>query len=351
MKKYRILISALITTLFISCNNNVQTIKFKLSKENTLDAQNKIKTIEINDFLGFGEMTVIDSFFIYTDFRTFQGEEAIHIYNAKDFSWIKSLGTIGRGPKEITRIGSATFDNRNRNLWFYDYGREVRWCFNLDSMITINDYFPYIKKELNHEILLIESGFINDSTLIGTAVIPLSANSMKMTTAMENINTSEIKEYGYRYINSDDRYDTYSSFNLSLKNRLYVNAYKNIDCLSLCDLNGELVYNFVGENINKTGEEYKLYEYFTQVQFYKDYIIGSYLGEPKVIFHKSGEEVISPNKLLLFNIKGKFVKALNIGEGFTSFCIDEERDRIIFSFEEREKMFGYININELELNK
>jgi len=60
------------------------------------------------------------------------------------------------------------------------------WRFPLDSVLSNNSYKPTDYIQLPDVLELISYSFINDSTIIGRSVVPLTRNSFEMATAKLN---------------------------------------------------------------------------------------------------------------------------------------------------------------------
>ncbi len=98
--------------------------------------------------------------------------------------------------------------------------------------------------------------------------------------------------------------------------------------------------------INALSEEYDVSEYFKEVDLYNDLVLASYLGGKRVIFEEGQQpQFISPSMLLVFSSAGDLVKRIDVGHTFSSFCIDEDNDRVILYFDDRESALGYFSLN------
>jgi hypothetical protein len=47
---------------------------------------------------------------------------------------------------------------------------------------------------------------------------------------------------------------------------------------------------------------------------------------------------------------GNYLKTLKVGSQFSSFCVDEDNDRIVLFFEEKEDSFGYFSLKDIDFS-
>jgi len=339
----------LFVILSLGCNNSNsdRTRYFRESADKTIDIRDQVVSVKTDILFRFGDFLIVDTLLVYTDFASVN-PEVIHIFNKRSFEYITSTGISGRGPGEITGVGCGYLDLDGKVLWVDDHGNQVKWKFPIDSILSNSNFLPSTKIEMNNEFFMTDGGFISDSVVLGVAVVPLSNSSMEMTMAKENLYSGEIEKFGYVYPGAKDRYDTYFNFCLSLRDSLYVHCYKYVDLMTICDLNGNLIVNVEGSSFNKRD---KTVNYFIGVDIYKNYIIASYIGDRYVILDGGNEpQIISPSKFLVFDMDGNYLKTLKVGSQFSSFCVDEDNDRIVLFFEEKEDSFGYFSLKDIDFS-
>ncbi|TCO07335.1 hypothetical protein [Natronoflexus pectinivorans] len=340
LHKHQIIIG-LCAIFFFSCN--IKSPTFQEKAETVVYVGDKIIDIKSNLFFSFGHFYIIDSFLVINEAAP-KNPEAIHFLDINNFKHILSTGTIGRGPGEITRIGTNIIDHMNSTIWVNDYANHVRWKFPLDSILNNKNFRPSKTIELNPDFFLNEGAFIDDSTIIGNAVIPLSPSEAEMRTAILDFNNNNITKYGYENLNLTGR-NTYGYFALSLNEGVYVTCYINEDLMILCDLNGKLISQIKGSDINKSNSRKN---YFMGVDFYKKYIIASYLGAERFVQNSNkAKNYMAPSRFLIFNTEGEYLKTLETANEFSNFIIDEQNQRIIIYFDDREHLLGYIDLSEI----
>lgn len=335
--------------LFIGCSKNSSEKEkhFDFKDVEIVKANDLIEDIKVDFLFRFGSFLLTDDYLVFNDF-TPTNPKGIHLFNRETFEYITSTGLLGRGPGEIVRLGKSVLSPCANFLWVDDNGLEVRWKFPIDSIISNKDFLPSESTKMDSEFFLVDYAFINDSVILGMAAIPLSASSMEMAMAKTNLNTNKTEKFGYEYPSNKDRYQTYSYFKLDRKSNRYIRCYENKDLMSICDLEGNLLFNVCGPLIDANSKEHKLYNYFKGSDVFKSYVLASYLGETYVSLKENEQPQIKyPSKLTVFDEDGNLVKIIEVGDSFSSFCIDEKYNRIILYFEGRENPLGYISLEGL----
>lgn len=331
--------------IVVGCENvnKDRIVLFKESPDKTISVKERIIEIKTDILLRFGDFCLIDSFLVYNDFASIESK-GIHVFNKNTFDYITSTGYLGRGPGEIIRLGSNAVSPDQSVLWVDDYGNQVRWKFPLDSILRNEKFLPQEKIAMSPDFFFKEYEFLNDTTVLGIAVIPLSVNSMEMAMAKSKFSTGKAERFGYKHPDIKDRYETYSTSKLSAKHNIYINCFERMDLMTICDFDGNLVKAIYGEHKNTTNEDF-LTHYFKSADIYKDFILVSYLGK-KAAIKEDGKapEFFSPTRLLVFDIMGNFVKSIEVGYQFSSFCVDEDNNRVILFFEDRGNPLGYFNL-------
>ena len=80
-----------------------------------------------------------------------------------------------------------------------------------------------------------------------------------------------------------------------------------------------------------------------------DKIIAAFLGEPGVVFNKQQRpRSVFPTKFLVFDTKdGSYEKTIETDSDIFYFCVDDENQRIITYYKDREIPLGYIDLDDL----
>lgn len=345
MKNVNILPSLLVV-IFITYGCNSKTEKFQKHRNKIINVEDRIIEIDTDIIFGFSLIYLIDDFLIVSELKP-GGNRGIHIFDKNTFKYIKSTAIIGRGPGEVGRTGNVGIDNNSMILWVHDYAKNLLWKFPLDSILNTDLYKPTDSHHINYDLFMERYGFINDSIVIGKAVSILPDHSFIQIMAKLNLNTNKIEPFGYEHSKAVGK-KSYSSFSLSLKNNLYVNCYSNSDLMTISDLDGNLKYNVYGPGWLKNKDNKN--NYFIGVDLLNNNIIASYLGDVGIYVDEYERlQGNSPTKFLVFDLEGNYKETIETGSGIQFFCVDEENDRIIVYFEDRENPLGYFNLNFDEL--
>ena len=324
------------------CNKSYKSKTFHEDKEKTINVKDKIVDIETDLYFGICDLEISDSLLIVSEIDP-RGEKGVHLLNKNSLKYLTSTGYMGKGPGEIIRSGNSTISFNSQIIWVDDYGKMVKWKFPIDSVMNNNKFIPTQKIAMNKDLFQVMFKFISDSVTIGKSCVPTSFHSMDLINTKRNIYSNKIEKYGYHYPDLKDR-ESYSDFALSNRKKLYVTCYKFVDLMTVCNLNGDLRSNIFGPKWKP--KEIPCVQFYKHVDFYKDYIIASYLGDKWVLkTADGGMEYLSTSKFLVFDINGNYIKTIEVGYEFSEFCVDEDNGRIIVYFDGRKNPLGYFNLD------
>ena len=90
--------------LFISCNKSTKTDQNQKERNNAIDISSQITDIKTNLVFGKSWLYIVDSFLVVEEQKPI-GDEGIHLFNKNTFKYITGTGTVGKGPRELTRQG------------------------------------------------------------------------------------------------------------------------------------------------------------------------------------------------------------------------------------------------------
>lgn len=329
--------------LIIGCRNSKDenTEKYQRTRDDIFNIEDKIVDIKTDLIYGTSALYIMDDILIIEEIKPIL--KGIHLFNKNTFEYLTSTGIIGRGPGEIALLGRLGIDQKNGVIWVQDHGKRVMWKFPLDSILNNEMYLPTQNIALHNELFLERFCFVNDSIAIGKAVHVLSNSSFDMAMAKLNITRNVTEEYGYSHPLAVGKKSN-SQFNLSLKDSIYVNCYGDFDLMTICDLEGNLKYNVYGPGWIGNAEDNN--SFFSGVSFINNHIIASYLGD--IAFTIDENKRLQGNlstKFLIFDVDGNYVKTIETGHKIQSFCIDEEYNRVIVYFVDRENPLGYFTFN------
>lgn len=333
----------LLLLILFSCNSNNQEKRVKDTDKNYVNVTDKIKDIQTEYYHGaFSLLYILDNYLIILDGSPNPESEVICIYDKNNFKFITITGIIGKGPNEIGRPGRIGLNKTSNEIWLPDHGKMVMWKFPLDSVFNNPDFKPTEKIKLNNELFLSRFAFINDSIALGTAVHVINYNSFDMAMAKLNVTTNTTEKFGYEHPQAIGKKSN-SMFALSNKHNIYVNSYSKMDLMIICNLEGSLKCNIKGPGWMKNKDNKK--RFYSQVEIHNEYIIASYWGGLDIFFDKHKRPRVNrPTKLLVFDIDGNHLKTIDTGHKILNFCTDEENNRIIAYFTDRDVPLGYFSL-------
>ena len=343
MKNIRIF-SVLLVLFVLACKSNTdeKSKYFEEKESKTINVSDKIIDIKTELILGKSVLYIIDSILIVEEYRPVD-DKVIHLFNKNTFKYITSTGILGKGPGEIGRCGKIGIDIKNGVLWVQDHGKRVMWKFLLDSVLNNEMYKPTKKIPLYKDLFLVRLGILNDSIVLGKAVHVIDNGHFDMHMAKLNLNIGVAEKYGYGHPMAVGKKSN-SQFKLSVENNFYINSYAFCDLMTICNLEGNLKYNIYGPDWLKKENTGK--DYFHGVDVIDNYIIVAYVDDVSFVYDKNKRPYgNSPSRFLIFDFEGNYIKTIETGHKFLDFCVDDENNRVIMYFNDRENPLGYINLN------
>jgi len=341
MKKLFMLI-LLSTLCFAGCTSNksVKTEKTQTKRDRIINVKNDIVDIKTEIIFGKSLLYIIDDFLVLSEVSS-KTQKCIHLFDKNTFRYITSTGVMGRGPGEISEPGNIGVDRENKILWVPDYGNKVIWKFPLDSVLNNKAFMPSEKLKIRDDLFIERFDVLNDSIFVGKAVQFLENNLFSTIMSTLNIRSNVIQKFGYVNPKIDDE-NTASQFALSLTNNIYVNSYFKHDLITICSLDGNLLYNVYGpDGLSNKGNKKS---YFFGLEIFNNKIVASYINDVAVINEGKRPKGNIPSKLLVFDTQGNYSFTIDTGDKFTYFCVDEENNRIIAYFEGRREALGYFTV-------
>lgn len=323
----------LLVTVFSCTNKEKNSEKFQNRRNKIVNVRDKVKEIEVEDVILSGKTRpyIINDYLIISDFKA--ANKIIHLFDKKDFKYLTSTGYVGQGPDEITIMGCIGLDEKNRKFYVTDHGKNQVFSYALDSVLINPFYTPEVKLKLDPKQFMDKYQYFNETLSIGRIIEPTGNQGFKQKTAKWNMKTGEIvlMKYEHSAINK-------KRINVAAneKEGLYVECYTYKDLITICDFNGNLLYNIYGPSWDDS--ETNKTQYFGEVAFCGNKIITSYSG--KDTFDKYNQAT----EFIVLDLNGDYIKTLNIGYNIESFCYDSENNRIIMSLND-DLQFGYLDLD------
>lgn len=322
-----------------SCTQNSQTEKNQNKRNKIIDIHSKIKEIRMDDVMisNLSKLFLINDYLILGDYKT--QDKLIHIFNKSTFSHVVSTVYQGQGPGEITNMGHIGTDPKNHSIFVSDHGKQKIFHYNLDSVIADKLYEPKVRINMSGNKFPDKYQYINDTLSVALIIEPTGNSGYNQSVAKWNMNTGNIVPMKYKHPDI-----TKKRVNIAAcpEKKIYVECYSFYDLITICDLNGNLIYNIYGPDWDVSNTKNK---YYNKVQFCKEYIFALYTGEDNLIEDRN--KIIKtnlPTKFIIFDTNGNYIQTLETGYQITDFCYDEENNRIIMGMDD-EIQFGYLDLD------
>lgn len=341
MKNGFIYILILLVVLLWSCAKKTETEKYQYERNNIIYAKDLIKEIEI-DSLMFTTMSnpyIIADYLLIADYRSY--DHLIHLFDKKDFHYVGSMAYMGRGPGEITQMGYVGINEALRKIEVTDFGKQKIFSFDLDSALADPFYFPVEKLKIVGNKLLTRYKYISENICMGLFLEPIGSSDYKVSVGTQNMNTGEFKVMPYTHPQINKKR---VSFAVSPEYGLYVECYEGQNLMTICTLDGKLKYNVYGGNEWKENHRGRK-EFYRQTSFVRDKIFALFLDDNVLAGNPSNNSPLNqPTKFLVFGLNGDYIATIETDYRISSFCYDDENNRIIFSFND-DIQFGYLDLN------
>ena len=332
----------LLLLLFMACKQQAESVKSYDAKAEVVDVQDRLHDITISDvdISDFGSPFLLNQYLIISDYKSF--DKLIHIFDKNTFRYLTSVGERGQGPSEITNMGAIVPDHERNTFYVIDHGKQAFLSFPMDSVLANPDYKPEKKVDMNPDEFPFKMQYVSDTLSYALFMRVLNPGDYIPVVAKWNMQTG--KADFMPYAGHPDIEGKRVSFAVSTKYNLYAEAYWYHDLMTICSLDGELKYTLYGKKYDNTKSNQNAY--FEDVFFCKDKIVVTYWGDTRLYQRNGGEHAHYPNKLLIFDLQGNYMKTLQIGFPIINICYDAEKNRFIMNLDD-EIQFGYLDLDGL----
>ena len=281
----------------------------------------------------------LKQYLIVADHKSYM--ESIHLFNLSDYKSIVSFAPIGQGANEIARLGFIGLNQADREIYVSDHGKQKIFAYKLDSLLANPDYIPLVKYRMEQSIFPSDYYYINDTLSIALIIKPTGNYGFNQYTAQWNMKEQSFSQMPYEHSDVEKKR---FSLAVSSKNNVYAEFHSKSDLITVCDLEGNLKYNVYGPGWDK---ERKRIQYYTKGIFAGNFMIATYLGDnPFIESNSEGLQNRYPQKMHVFDIKGNYLRTLDVGYQIVDFCFDEHNNRLIFNFDD-EIQFGYLDLDNV----
>lgn len=327
----------LILSALIGCKSD-PTKTFKISDDKTINVSTRITDIPTEQIIAFPQITLLDQYILLTDHKA-SFDKGIHVLDRDSLNYLTSTGFIGEGPGEIMRYGEVGTSQRGNEFWMPDFGKMKAFKFDIDSVLLDSNYKPSISKDFKQDFFLTRLKFVSDDLAVGTGVEVLSPSTFRTSLGRWDLNTGRIEKFGFEHPKLiRERTNAYIDY--SYKHKIIALAYTNFYIVSVFDPAGNLKFNIKGEK--EFDNQERTFGFFSQVFVTDDYIVTSYLGGPNFDLDvNQATQSIRPSKILFFDLDGKLIKIFETGHQIMYFAVDDDNNRVICFFLDREVPIGY----------
>lgn len=323
-----------------SCRSNqADTEKYQSKRDNIVNVKDKVHPIEFENMnFANSRIFLLDKFLIILDHQ--DAANHIHIFDKNNFGFFTSTAPKGKGQGEFVNIGQIAVNEKERTFYVNDHGKHCIFEYSIDSVIVNPYYIPKEKVKMNNKLFPLEYDYYHDTLSLALTMKPIGNNDFMQIVGRWNMNNGELKLMPYEHPTPVKRRITYAS---SIADNLYVECYIRHDLMTICDLDGNLKYNIYGPAWSEDGTQTA---HYGKAFFTKDKIVALYSGNKKFFLDKNKRTRPSyPDKMLIFNKTGDYIKTLDIGLQVSDYKYDKETNRVFMVLENEYPMqFAYLDL-------
>lgn len=310
----------LVALVCFSCQMDENGIeKHQWHRNKIINVKDKIQPISTEDILlgNIGVPYIMDNYLL-VEGACAVNEKCVHIYDRRDYHYVKSVINMGPGPDEITRMGHIGVDKKNKCFYLSDFGKLKIFSYELDSLLANDNYVGVEQITLDLNSFPADYEYINDTLCIGRVINPEGTNNYIPRVARWNMKTGEVVPISPLRNDLEKIRITCAA---SEKYGLYIEMYNRVDLLSIGDFNGNQKAVIYGPEWDSKSHN----SYFSKAVF---------CNNEKLIVSYSGEDynVSTTKKLMVFDLDGNYLKTLEIGFDILAMCYDDEQNRLIMNF-------------------
>lgn len=333
----KILYLCLLAGMFIGCKENSSTELYVKSRTNVVKVKDKIKEVMTEEpFIStYSDVYLLNEHLIVKDWKGY--DNLIHIFDKNTFEHVKSTGTTGQGPYEIANIGNVFIDENRNNFYVVDQGKLRLLSYNLDSLLTVDNYSFTTKADLTKNNYPSSCYYIADTFSIAKQLsFENNGGGAIEACGRWNMKTNEFKKGYVHPSQSTKAINTHSThFDASESQGIYVMCSRFFDVMTICNLDGSLKCNVYGPNWKDSKSD--VIHYNMDVCIGGDKIYALYSGADQ------NSKDYYPTQMLIYDVNGNYLKTLEIGYRILNFCYDEDHHRLILHADD-DIQFGYLDL-------
>ena len=331
----------LLLLLIWGCAKDSGTEKHQGKRDNVVKVRDKVKEVTFGDLLigRIARSYIFEDYLIITDYETL--DELIHVFRKDDFSHVTSFAFRGQGPGEIANLGQLSFNEDTREIYVNDHGKQKIFAYPLDSILANPHYMPVAKMEMDPGKFPDKLFYVNDTVSIGRLILPTGNSGFNQRVAKFNLKTGAVTPMKYTHPEIKKVRDFVA---VSKKYGIYVECYNYHDLMTICTLDGDLLYNIYGPKwSNLNNRDHLFYE---DVLFCGDKILAT-CGLGKTAFTKTPPiKAFYPDAILVFDLEGNYQKTIEVGYNIVKMVYDEKNHRLFLTCED-EIQFAALDLKGL----
>ncbi len=295
--------------------------------------------LKVNSVLNPTRVTIFDSMLIVNESYRTRTDKSIKIFSLNDFRLIANTVCVGRGPGELSNPASMVFDDKNRIIWYSDWGKYKCFKFPIDSLVSNPDYKPTESFVIEKGIMPMLNAFFHQSGNIGYTSFNLQENLISFldTNGKQLPNIAIPKKIFGDFWKDIGISDNPILINYNSDKELIVVASRFTDDIACIDEKGLPVFQ-IGKLEIKDDPDWSMskgsdYMAFYQIDSDERFIYCLYAGGYMLRYDKKLNRGVMnyPNRLLVFNWTGTVKYDIKLDHPLMSFSLDKKRKRIIGS--------------------
>jgi hypothetical protein len=283
-------------------------------------------------------MFLADDCLIVLDYRSF--DRLIHLFDRNTYAYLCSAVPRGQGPGEVANPGHIGIDEARRRFYISDHGKQTIFDCALDSVLANPRHVPGVKMKMNAVRFPGEYHYINDTLCYGVVIEPSGSSDFNPSVAKWNMTTGEITAMKYTHPEVRKKRIHLA---VSPERGIYAECYSHHDLITICTLDGELMYNIYGNSWSS--ETTNRITYYGKAAWCGDRLFVLYSG--KETFPKDGRQTRLPTAFIVFDAAGNYICTLETGFCVSDFCYDERNSRIVMTLDD-EMQFAFLPLAEVD---
>lgn len=115
--------------------------------------------------------------------------KCVHLFDRKNYQYVKSVIDIGIGPEEITRMGHIGIDKKRGRFYLSDFGKQKIFSYCIDSLLANDSYVGEEKTLMDINSFPADYEYINDTLCIARVINPVGTHDYVPRVSRWNMQT------------------------------------------------------------------------------------------------------------------------------------------------------------------